>query len=89
MERSRFGRGQIGSVDSMANAIKEAPMNDVSLARPEASWLCLSPIMTYPDDDDDDDDAQPDDDEDERNASAYPRWSSRVGFGSPEWWSGH
>ncbi len=64
-------------------------MNDVSLARPRASWLGLTPIMTYPDDDDDDDDAQPDDDEEENVGLAnHARWSSRPGFGSPEWWSG-
>lgn len=38
------------------------------------------------DDDDDDDDADFDDDE-EPSIWRNQRWSSRAGFGSPEWWS--
>jgi len=41
----------------------------------------------YDDDDEADDDADFEDD-DEPSIRSLERWSSRPGFGSPEWWSG-
>jgi hypothetical protein len=64
-------------------------MRDAYVARPQPDWSYPRLIMACPDHDDDDDAEPDDDDEDERIARAYhPRWSSRAGFGSPQWWFG-
>ncbi len=45
-------------------------------------------LRALPEFDDDDDDAYGDDDDDEDVLAARDApWSSRAGFGSPEWWS--
>jgi hypothetical protein len=45
-------------------------------------------MATYDDDDDDaDDDADDFDEDDEASLGRHQQWASRLGFGSPEWWS--
>jgi hypothetical protein len=59
------------------------PTANLARAIPQPSLL-----RAFPEFDDDDDDADGDDDDDEIVAGPrQERWSSRAGFGSPEWWS--
>ncbi|MGD0836480.1 MAG: hypothetical protein ABSB49_07540 [Polyangia bacterium] len=51
-------------------------------------WQGWRSMATYDDDDDDaDDDADDFDEDDEASLGRHQQWASRLGFGSPEWWS--
>jgi hypothetical protein len=65
-------------------------MQDPSLNRMEAPSSYPSTVLTTSDYDDDDDAADDDYEDDDEGivAPSHERWSSRDGFGSPEWWTG-
>jgi len=63
-------------------------MSEPSVTEPGVAPVTRQSMAVVPghDDDDDFDDADFDD-EDEPSISRHDRWGSRLGFGSPEWWS--
>jgi hypothetical protein len=59
------------------------PEGEFAQPRGIAAW----PPAVY-DDDDDASDETDFEEEDDLSAGRQDRWSTRPGFGSPEWWSG-